>query len=278
MHKANWRKYMKVVLLAGGLGSRLAEETKIKPKPMVKIGEKPIIEHIMRWYMSFGYCEFIICLGYKGSQIIDYFKNYHLRNSTITIDNNGKLETLEHKVQPWKIILAQTGIKTQTAGRIKKIKKFLKKDENFFMTYGDGLSDINLNKLYRFHNKNKKLATLTAVKPLPRFGALKLNAFNNVTDFNEKPISEGGWINGGFFVLSEKVIDYIKSYDEAWEHGPLKRLVNKDQLMAYKHNGFWQPMDTLREKNILCELWKNNSAPWKVINNKRKIIPFKKVI
>lgn len=269
---------MKVVLLAGGLGSRLAEETKIKPKPMVKIGEKPIIEHIMRWYMSFGYCEFIICLGYKGSQIIDYFKNYHLRNSTITIDNNGKLETLEHKVQPWKIILAQTGIKTQTAGRIKKIKKFLKKDENFFMTYGDGLSDINLNKLYKFHNKNKKLATLTAVKPLPRFGALKLNAFNNVTDFNEKPISEGGWINGGFFVLSEKVIDYIKSYDEAWEHGPLKRLVNKDQLMAYKHNGFWQPMDTLREKNILCELWKNNSAPWKVINNKRKIIPFKKVI
>ena len=269
---------MKVVLLAGGLGSRLAEETKFRPKPMVEIGGIPIIEHIMNWYMKYGYTEFIICLGYKGSEIINYFKDYHLKNSTIIIDANGKIETVEKKSRPWKIILAQTGIDTQTAGRIKKIRKFLKPKEDFFMTYGDGLSDINLHKLYEFHKKNKKLATLTAVKPLARFGALDLSINGFVKEFIEKPINESNWINGGYFVLSEKAIDSIHSYNEAWETGPITRLVNQKELIAYKHKGFWQPMDTLREKNILCDMWEKDTAPWKVNNDKKKYIPLKQVI
>ncbi|MBJ57200.1 MAG: glucose-1-phosphate cytidylyltransferase [Rickettsiales bacterium] len=268
---------MKVVLLAGGFGSRLAEETSIKPKPMVEIGNRPIIEHIMNWYMKFGYSEFIICLGYKGSDIINYFRDYQLKNSTIVIDSNGRLETIEKQNQPWKIILAQTGIDTQTAGRIKKIRKFLNPNEHFFMTYGDGLSNVDLDKLYKFHKKNKKLATLTAVRPLARFGALDLSDNGTVNDFIEKPKNESSWINGGFFVLSEKVIDYIESYDEPWENGPINRLVMDSQLMAYKHDGFWQPMDTLREKNILCDLWEKDKAPWKVKTNK-KIISLKQAI
>ena len=269
---------MKVVLLAGGLGSRLAEETKIRPKPMVEIGGIPIIEHIMHWYMKYGYNEFIICLGYKGSEIINYFKDYQFKNSTIVIETNGKIETIEKKTNPWKIILAQTGLKTQTAGRIKKIRKFLNPNEDFFMTYGDGLCNIDLNQLYTFHKKGKKLATLTAVKPLARFGALDLDRKGNVKDFVEKPLNESGWINGGFFVLSEKAINYIHSYNEAWETGPISRLVNNNQLMAFKHDGFWQPMDTLREKNLLCEMWQDGSAPWKISNPKNTKLTLKKAI
>ena len=269
---------MKVILLAGGLGSRLAEETKVRPKPMVEIGGIPIIEHIMQWYMKFGYKEFIICLGYKGTEIINYFKEYHLRNSTVIIDSKGKIETVEKKSNPWKIILAQTGNNTQTAGRIKKIRKFLKADEEFFMTYGDGLSNVDLHKLYNWHKRYKKIATLTAVRPLARFGALDLDKKGKVNNFIEKPVNESGWINGGFFVLSEKAINFIHSYDEAWEKGPISRLVRENQLVAYKHEGFWQPMDTLREKQILCDMWEKGIAPWKVSKRKKNIISLRKVV
>lgn len=269
---------MKVVLLAGGLGSRLAEETKIKPKPMVEIGGIPIIEHIMNWYMKFNHNEFIICLGYKGNEIINYFKDYQYKNSTVIIDSKGKIETLEKKAQDWKITLVQTGIETQTGGRIKKIKKFLKPGEDFFMTYGDGLSDVNINHLYNFHKKNKKLATLTAVKPLARFGALEFDNNGIINEFIEKPKNTNSWINGGFFVLSEKVTDYVKSYNESWENGAIRRLVKLKEVSAYKHNGFWQPMDTLREKNILSEMWNNNEAPWITLKNTKKVISFKEAI
>ena len=269
---------MKVVLLAGGFGSRLAEETSIKPKPMVEIGDIPILEHIMNWYMSFGFNEFIICLGYKGSDIISYFKDYNLKNSTCVISENGKIETLKTSKKNWKIILAQTGIKTQTAGRLKKVSKFLEKDEDFMMTYGDGLSNVNLKELLNFHNNSKKLATVTAVKPLARFGAIDIKN-NDVINFIEKPKSKDGWINGGFFVLSYNVIKYISSFQESWEKGPLQKIVKDNQLSAYKHEGFWQPMDTLREKYLLTDLWERGKAPWKPKKNIIKnIIQFKKSV
>ena len=253
---------MKVVLLAGGFGSRLAEETSIKPKPLVEIGGIPIIEHIMNWYMSFGFNDFIICLGYKGSEIISYFKDYNYKNSSCIIYDNGKIETINQKKKNWKLTLVQTGLKTQTAGRVKKIEKFLVKDEPFMLTYGDGLSNINIINLLNFHEKNKKLATVTAVRPLARFGAMDIES-NCVKSFIEKPKSESGWINGGFFVLDKKVLNYINDCTEAWETGPLPRLVKEKQLIAFKHNDFWQPMDTLREKQLLNNLWDKGKAPWK---------------
>ena len=265
---------MKVVLLAGGFGSRLAEETAVKPKPLVEIGGIPIIEHIMNWYMSFGYNEFIICLGYKGSEIISYFKEYNLRNSTCIISEDGKIETLSTNKKKWKITLAQTGIKTQTAGRLKKISKFLHKNEKFMMTYGDGLADVNLHKLEKFHKDNNKLATVTAVRPLARFGAMELKS-DNVINFMEKPKTESGWINGGFFVLSYDVLQYINNCMEPWESGPIPRIVSRGQLAAFKHEGFWQPMDTLREKQILNDLWLKGNAPWKSFKyNDKKILNF----
>ena len=267
---------MKVVILAGGLGSRLAEETSIRPKPMVEIGGIPIIEHIMNWYMAFGHYDFIICLGHKGSEIISYFKDYNLRNSTCIITSGNKIQTLKQSKKPWKITLAQTGKNTNTAGRVKKIGKFLDKDEAFMMTYGDGLSDVNINELIKHHKTSKKLATVTAVRPLARFGAMDIEQ-GIVKDFIEKPKTESGWINGGFFVLSKKVLNYIDSCSEQWEVGPMTKLVNDDQLAAYKHHNFWQPMDTLREKQILCNLWDKGKAPWKVnSNNLKNIVPFKK--
>ena len=262
---------MKVVLLAGGFGSRLAEETSIRPKPMVEIGGIPIIEHIMNWYMAFGYKDFIICLGYKGAEIISYFKDYNIRNSSCIISSNGKIETLNAGKKDWNIILAQTGTHTQTAGRIKKIFKFLENDQDFMMTYGDGLSNVNLHKLNDFHKKNKKLCTVTAVKPLARFGAIDIRN-DIVKGFMEKPKSETGWINGGFFVLSKKVINYINSYNESWETGPLPRLVSNKELTAYKHDDFWQPMDTLREKQLLCDLWDRGKAPWNIKSKENKNI------
>jgi len=269
---------MKVVLLAGGYGSRLAEETIIRPKPMIEIGGIPILEHIMNWYMHFGYNEFIICLGYKGKEIINYFKDYYINNASIIIDSNGKIETIEKKQKDWKITLVQTGVETQTAGRIKKIGKFLNRDENFFMTYGDGLSNINLKELYDFHEKRKKIATLSAVRPLARFGAVEIQEDGLIKDFNEKPINETGWINGGFFVLSQSVLQYIHKSSEPWEVGPIKRLVQDGQLSAYKHKGFWQPMDTLREKHLLCELWNSGKAPWKVISNSESVVNMNRAI
>ena len=262
---------MKVVLLAGGLGSRLAEETHIRPKPMVEIGGVPIIEHIMNWYMKFNYKEFIICLGYKGDEIISYFKDYHLKGSSVVISENGKIETINGYKKPWKISLVQTGENTQTAGRINRIRDYLKPNETFFMTYGDGLSDININKLLENHKKNKKLATVTAVRPLARFGALDIKD-SNVESFTEKPINEVGWINGGFFVLSERALNFINNDNEPWEIGPLNRLVKENQLAAYKHHGFWQPMDTLREKQFLCNLWENGKAPWNTNSKENKNI------
>ncbi len=261
---------MKVVILAGGFGSRLAEETSIKPKPMVEVGNMPIIEHIMNWYMSFGHNEFIICLGYKGSELISYFKEYNQRNSTCIISEDGRLETINHSKKPWKIILAQTGVNTQTAGRIKKINKYLCKDEEFLMTYGDGLSNVNIRELISFHNKHKKLVTVTAVRPLARFGAMEINK-GVVSNFIEKPKTESGWVNGGFFVISQKVMTYINSCNETWERGPLSKLVKENKLAAYKHEDFWQPMDTLREKQILCDLWDKGKAPWKVRNKNKNI-------
>ena len=262
---------MKVVILAGGLGSRLAEETSIRPKPMVEIGGIPIIEHIMNWYMAFGHYEFIICLGYKGSDIISYFKDYNLRNSTCIISAENKIQTLRESKKPWKITLAQTGKNTNTAGRVKKIGRFLDKDETFMMTYGDGLSDVNINDLVAYHHTTKKLATVTAVRPLARFGAIDLDK-GMVKSFIEKPKTSSGWVNGGFFVLSQKSIQYINSCNESWEKGPLPRLVKAQSLAAYKHEGFWQPMDTLREKQILCDLWDKGKAPWKVFSQKSKNI------
>ena len=268
---------MKVVILAGGLGSRLAEETSIKPKPMIEIGGIPIIEHIMNWYMAFGHYEFIVCLGYKGSEIISYFKDYNLRNSTCIISSENKIETLKESKKPWKITLAQTGKNTNTAGRIKKIAKFLDKDKTFMMTYGDGLSDVNIHKLVSHHLNNNKVATVTAVRPLARYGAMDIDN-GIVKDFIEKPKTESGWINGGFFVLSKKVFNYINNCNEQWEVGPITKLVHDNQLAAYKHHDFWQPMDTLREKQILCNLWDKGKAPWKVNYNKPKnIIPIKEI-
>ena len=265
---------MKVVLLAGGFGSRLAEETAVKPKPLVEIGGIPIIEHIMNWYMSFGYDEFIICLGYKGSEIISYFKEYNLRSSTCIISEDGKIETLSTNKKKWKITLAQTGIKTQTAGRLKKISKYLNKNEEFMMTYGDGLADVNLHKLEKFHKDNKKLATVTAVRPLARFGAMELKS-DQVINFMEKPKTESGWINGGFFVLSYDILQYINNCMEPWESGPIPRIVSEGQLTAYKHEGFWQPMDTLREKHILNDLWLKGNAPCKSFKyNEKNILNF----
>ena len=260
---------MKVVLLAGGFGSRLAEETVIRPKPLVEIGGIPIIEHIMNWYMSYGYNDFVICLGYKGSDIIAYFKDYYIKNSSCVISENGKIETFNNNYKPWKITLVQTGVKTQTAGRLKKIKPFLKEDESFMMTYGDGLSNVNINKLISHHKKNKKLATVTAVRPLARFGAMDIQN-NLVQNFTEKPKSESGWINGGYFVLSKKALDFIKSDNEPWEVGPLPKISKKGELTAFKHDGFWQPMDTLREKQMLSKLWDTKKAPWIVSENKIK--------
>ena len=260
---------MKVVLLAGGFGSRLAEETVIRPKPLVEIGGIPIIEHIMNWYMSYGYNDFIVCLGYKGSDIIAYFKDYYIKNSSCVISENGKIETFNNNYKPWKITLVQTGVKTQTAGRLKKIKPFLKEDESFMMTYGDGLSNVNINKLILHHKKNKKLATVTAVRPLARFGAMDIQN-NLVQNFTEKPKSESGWINGGYFVLSKKALNFIKSDNEPWEAGPLPKIAKKGELTAFKHDGFWQPMDTLREKQMLSKLWETKKAPWIVSENKIK--------
>lgn len=254
---------MKVVILAGGLGTRLAEETGTRPKPMVEIGGKPILWHIMKLYSAFGLNDFIICLGYKGYMIKEYFSNYSLHNSNVTIDiPNGKIQTHQNSSEPWRITLVDTGDSSMTGGRLKRIDPYLEEDDTFCATYGDGVSNVDISKLVAFHHGHGKLATLTAVHPPRRFGVLHLDQ-DAVTSFEEKPKAEGGWINGGFFVMSRKVMDYLDGDDTILEREPLRRLTNERQLRAYQHPDFWQPMDTIRDKQLLEELWSLGDAPWK---------------
>jgi len=254
---------MKVVILAGGLGTRLSEETIVKPKPMVEIGGKPIIWHIMKIYSHYGFNDFIICLGYKGYMIKEYFAHYFLHMSDVTMDlKKNTVEVHQNLSEPWKVTLVDTGLETMTGGRIKRIKPYIE-DETMMLTYGDGVSDINIKSLLNYHKKKKKLATVTAVQPPGRFGALRINKNNIVEHFLEKPEGDGGFINGGFFVLEPNVIDYIEGDKTAWEREPMERLAAEGQLTAYKHSGFWYAVDTLRDKNYLEELWAKGNAPWK---------------
>ena len=255
---------IKTVILAGGLGTRLSEETYLKPKPMVEIGGMPILWHIMKIYSHYNFNDFIICCGYKGYLIKEYFSNYALHNSDITFNlAENSMQVHSKKSEPWNVTLIDTGEKTFTGGRLARIKNYLNKNEPFFFTYGDGLADIDLKKLLKHHQKEGRIATLTAVTPPGRFGALKLEN-NMVSNFQEKPIGDNSWINGGFFVLNPEVLNFINGDSTIWEKEPLEKLSNENQLTAFKHTGFWQPMDTLRDKNKLSEMWQNNIAPWKL--------------
>jgi len=255
---------MKTVILAGGLGTRLSEETHLRPKPMVEIGARPILWHIMKLYSFFGFHEFIICLGYKGYMIKEYFANYFLHMSDVTFDMvNNTMHVHQKYVEPWKVTLVDTGDLTMTGGRLKRVAPYLKDEEAFFFTYGDGLADINLAQQLSFHRRHGKLATVTAVQPPGRYGALDIEQ-DQVRSFSEKPRGDGASINGGFFVLSPDVLSLIEDDTTSWESGPLEALAEQGQLMAYRHAGFWQAMDTLRDKNHLESLWQSGTAPWKV--------------
>jgi glucose-1-phosphate cytidylyltransferase len=254
---------MKAVILAGGLGSRIAEETAVRPKPMVEIGGKPVLWHIMKIYAHHGINDFIICLGYKGYIIKEYFANYFLHMSDVTFDmQNNKMEVHQRKAEPWKVTLIDTGEQTLTGGRLKRVRDYLG-DDDFCFTYGDGVSDVDITALIAFHRQQGKLATVTATQPPGRFGALSLQS-GLITSFQEKPAGDGAWINGGFFVLSPKVIEYIEGDTTAWERGPMERLTSELQFSAFQHKGFWQAMDTLRDKIHLEDLWATGNAPWKV--------------
>lgn len=257
---------MKAVILAGGLGTRIAEETELKPKPMVEIGGYPILWHIMKEYSYYGINEFIICLGYKGYVIKEYFANYFLHQCDVTFDmTSNKMEVHNNQCESWKVTLIDTGIGTATGGRLKRVREYIG-NETFCFTYGDGVSNVNIKELIRFHNEHKKLgvlATLTAVNPPGRYGALDLK-YTKVNEFKEKPQGEDSWINGGYFVLEPEVIDYIEGDNTPWESKPLETLARENKLIAFKHSGFWLPMDTLRDKNRLEDLWNLGSAPWRV--------------
>ena len=256
---------MKAVILAGGLGTRLSEETELKPKPMVQIGGKPILWHIMKIYSYYGINDFIICCGYKGYVIKEYFANYFLHSSDVTFnfkDNSSKI--LQNKSEPWSVTLLDTGTNTMTGGRLKYVKDYVENDEFFFLTYGDGVADINIELLIQFHKSHGRKATLTATRPPGRYGALIIDDKDFVDSFQEKPEGDGSWINGGFFVLSPEVIDTIDDYSTSWEKEPLSSLAKNGDLAAFKHHGFWQPMDTMREKSLLCDLWETGNAPWKL--------------
>ncbi len=256
---------MKAVILAGGLGTRISEETHLRPKPMIEIGGKPILWHIMKIYAAHGINHFVICLGYKGYLIKEYFANYRLHMSDMTLNlADNSVEIHNDFSENWKITLVDTGEESMTGGRMKRIYDYVKDDENFCLTYGDGVSNVDIKKLIEFHKSHKKLATLTATQPPGRFGALNISDKSLVTEFQEKPDGDGNFINGGFFVLSPKVIEYIDGDKTLWEQEPLKNLASNNQLMAYKHTGFWQPMDTLRDKVHLEDLWQSGKAPWKV--------------
>jgi glucose-1-phosphate cytidylyltransferase len=254
---------MKAVILAGGLGTRISEETHLKPKPMIEIGGKPIIWHIMKLYSSHGVNDFIICCGYKGHVIKEYFQNYFFYMSDVTFDlADNSFQIHKKKSESWKVTLVDTGESTLTAGRLKRVSNYLSPNEPFCFTYGDGLSDVNITESIKFHNDHGKLATITAVQPPGRYGSLECEG-NNVKGFTEKPKGDGGHINGGFFILHPKVIDLIEGDQTSWEEDPLKMLAASGDLLAFRHDGFWQAMDTLRDKNQLEELWSLDKAPWK---------------
>lgn len=255
---------MKVVILAGGYGTRISEESHLKPKPMIEIGGKPILWHIMKMYSNYGYNDFIICLGYKGYIIKEYFAHYFLHESDVTFDFTSNNKQIIHHAhaEPWKVTLVNTGLDTMTGGRLKRVKEYIG-DEDFMFTYGDGVSDVNIKELVEFHKANGKLATVTSVQPIGRFGALDLDKNNGVKGFQEKPKGDGGWINAGFFVMNRKVIDYIQDDQTIFEQEPLINLAKEGKLQAYKHEGFWQPMDTLRDNKLLQDLWDSEKAPWK---------------
>jgi glucose-1-phosphate cytidylyltransferase len=259
---------MKVVILAGGLGTRITEETHLKPKPMIEIGGKPILWHIMKIYSGHGINDFVICCGYKQYLIKEYFANYFLHMSDVTFNlRTHSMEVHEHHAEPWRVTLVDTGEQTMTGGRLKRVRGFLD-GEDFCFTYGDGVADVDIGALIAFHQAHGKLATLTATQPPGRFGALRL-AQDEITTFQEKPQGDNTWINGGFFVLSPKVIDYIDGDATVWEREPMERLAREGQFAAFRHNGFWQPMDTLRDKQHLEELWRSGAAPWKIWNDQR---------
>ena len=255
---------MKVVILAGGLGTRISEETVLKPKPMADIGEKPILWHIMKIYSHYGFNDFVICTGYKGYQIKEYFHNYWLHNCDVTFDmRKHEAEVHQDANEPWRVTVVDTGADTMTGGRVKRIQPYID-DETFMLTYGDGVADVDIRQLLEFHRAHGRSATLTAVQPLGRFGALELGEGDSVDCFREKPLGDGDWINGGFFVMEPSVFDHIPDDSTVLEQEPLESLAAVDQLVAFRHSGFWQQMDTLRDKNHLETLWDSGSAPWKV--------------
>ena len=255
---------MKAVILAGGLGSRLSEETSTRPKPMVEVGGRPILWHIMKIYSHYGVNDFVICLGYKGYVIKEYFANYFLHMSDVTFDMaNNKMEVHQNNAEPWRVTLVDTGADSQTGGRLRRVRDYLEPGEDFCFTYGDGVADVDIGKLVAFHKAHGKKATVTATQPPGRFGALNINN-HHVESFREKPHGDDSWINGGYFVLKPEVIDLIQADDTIWEREPLEALARDRELLAFEHGGFWQPMDTLREKQQLEDLWERKVAPWKV--------------
>ncbi len=257
---------MKAVILAGGMGTRISEETQSRPKPMIEIGGKPILWHILKIYSAHGIHEFVICLGYKGYLIKEYFANYFLHTSDVTFHmNENRMEVHQKHSEPWKITLIDTGENTMTGGRLKRVASYLKSDENFCFTYGDGLANVDIQGSIAFHLAQKTMATVTATQPPGRWGSLDIQG-SKVFSFKEKPQGDGAWINGGFFVLSPKVVDLIGGDDSVWEQGPLEKLAAQGQLSVFKHDGFWQPMDTLRDKMHLESLWSSGKAPWKIWN------------
>jgi glucose-1-phosphate cytidylyltransferase len=256
---------MKVVILAGGFGTRISEESHLVPKPMIEIGEKPILWHIMKYYSSFGHNEFIICGGYKQYVIKEFFTDYYLHMSDVTFDftSDNKVVVHHNNIEPWKVTLVDTGLNTMTGGRIKRVKDYIG-DESFMLTYGDGVSDVDIKDLVKFHKSHGKIATMTAIQPGGRFGMLDIDESESIENFKEKSKEDGGWINGGFMVLEPEIIDYIEGDATTFERDPLETVAKKGQLKAYKHYGFWQCMDTLRDKEILEKLWTENKASWKV--------------
>jgi glucose-1-phosphate cytidylyltransferase len=256
---------MKVVILAGGFGTRISEESHIKPKPMIEIGGRPILWHVMKIYSYYGYNEFIICLGYKGYYIKEYFEHYFLHESDITFNFGVNCNKVihNHSAEPWKVTLVDTGLETMTGGRVKKIRKYVG-DEPFMLTYGDGVADVNIAELVAYHETKRKLVTVTAVQPLGRFGSLDLSEENEVRGFQEKPKGDGAWVNGGFFVLQPQIFDYISDDSTVLEQEPLEKVASNGELVAFKHENFWQPMDSMRDKVKLNELWSAGKAPWKV--------------
>ncbi len=255
---------MKVVILAGGMGTRLSEETDVRPKPMVEIGGKPILWHIMKLYSHYGFNDFVICLGYKGYIIKEFFTNYYLHQSDIKVDlENNNIEYYNSKAEPWKISLVDTGTQTMTGGRIKRIQEYIG-NETFMLTYGDGVANINIEELQKLHNSHGKYVTMTAIQPSGKFGALDIDDNNKVASFQEKPKGDGSWINGGFFVLEPEIFDYIENDETSWERKPLEKLSAENQVYSYKHKGFWQCMDTIHNKLTLEKLWRENKADWKI--------------